>query len=663
MAASTVDSLSSSPAFSISYTNMTLLVPAPPPLDEPLPNVFRLAWSLASCSRRHPPLRALDGISGAFPAARSCAVLAAPGAGASLLLRVLGARALPSAGRVLYNGEDATALLSLGVDVKRLVALCGEGDADLEALLTVEESFALVAHAAEGGLAAATDGFDATAANDAAALAGAPLSPAACMRVLGLTEAHATRVGNAQFRGVSGGQKRRVSLGEAMLQGGRCVLLDKPTTGLDAVTAAAVCGWLSRWARASRGVVIAVLQQPSPALLALFDDVVVLADGRELYHGPVGGLDAYLCALGFARPPGLTCCELASEISVDPARAAGLCAAGGAAWRPQQPRQQSTGEGDRANPAAAAPTQFQLALSAPPSEAIAELAAVWRGSAAFAALSPSLAPEGASLLQPCVRERTAAVDAAAAAGVGAHAPALPEPPTSLATSAVRARYGPSCALSLWQQFTLLLPVRVKLLRRNPVLILSRVVNALLMGVILATLFSNAGQNSFAARFGLALFGAVFIGFTNAAEQSMFAAARPVIYRHAAARYYTPLVSMVALIAVSIPVAAIVDFTFASIVYWSTGWTPSFSKMLVFFFTLFLLDLTMAGYLRTMAAAFRTLELANVVGIAAVSVFLLCSGFFVLRSQQPPWLAWLRFGDPCVGGGGLGVTCDVCMRSA
>lgn len=77
-------------------------------------------------------------------------------------------------------------------------------------------------------------------------------------------------------RGISGGQKRRVSVGESIILNSRILTLDGPTSGLDAVTANEVIRYCVDSAKATSGIFVATLQQPLPETYALFDEVTRL---------------------------------------------------------------------------------------------------------------------------------------------------------------------------------------------------------------------------------------------------------------------------------------------------------------------------------------------------------------------------------------------------
>lgn len=80
--------------------------------------------------------------------------------------------------------------------------------------------------------------------------------------VLGLTKCADTYVGNALIRGVSGGEKKRTSIGVELLINPSIIFLDEPTTGLDSTTALNVISFLNKMAKAGR-TIVSTIHQPS----------------------------------------------------------------------------------------------------------------------------------------------------------------------------------------------------------------------------------------------------------------------------------------------------------------------------------------------------------------------------------------------------------------
>ncbi|KAA8529226.1 hypothetical protein F0562_033975 [Nyssa sinensis] len=115
---------------------------------------------------------------------------------------------------------------------------------------------------------------------------------------LGLTRCRNSMVGGPLFRGVSGGERRRVSIGQEMLVNPSLLLLDEPTSGLDSTTAQRVVATLQGLARGGR-TVITTIHQPSSRLYMMFDKVVVLSEGCPIYSGSAGPVMEYFGSIGY----------------------------------------------------------------------------------------------------------------------------------------------------------------------------------------------------------------------------------------------------------------------------------------------------------------------------------------------------------------------------
>ncbi|KAK1333110.1 hypothetical protein QTO34_006646 [Cnephaeus nilssonii] len=110
-----------------------------------------------------------------------------------------------------------------------------------------------------------------------------------------------TRVGNTYVRGVSGGERRRVSIGVQLLWNPGILILDEPTSGLDSFTAHNLVKTLSRLAKGNRLVLIS-LHQPRSDIFRLFDLVLLMASGIPIYLGAAQHMVQYFTALGHPCP-------------------------------------------------------------------------------------------------------------------------------------------------------------------------------------------------------------------------------------------------------------------------------------------------------------------------------------------------------------------------
>uniref|UniRef100_A0A8B9SE12 ATP-binding cassette sub-family G member 8 n=1 Tax=Apteryx owenii TaxID=8824 RepID=A0A8B9SE12_APTOW len=110
-----------------------------------------------------------------------------------------------------------------------------------------------------------------------------------------------TRVGNEYLRGVSGGERRRVSIGVQLLWNPGILILDEPTSGLDSFTAHNLVITLSRLARGNRLVLLSV-HQPRSDIFQLFDLVLLLTSGATVYSGTARNMVQYFTELGYPCP-------------------------------------------------------------------------------------------------------------------------------------------------------------------------------------------------------------------------------------------------------------------------------------------------------------------------------------------------------------------------
>ncbi|EOY02185.1 hypothetical protein QUC31_013399 [Theobroma cacao] len=115
---------------------------------------------------------------------------------------------------------------------------------------------------------------------------------------LGLVRCRNNIVGGPLLRGVSGGERKRVSIGLEMLVNPSLLLLDEPTSGLDSTTAQRIVATLRRLARGGR-TVITTIHQPSSRLYRMFDKVLVLYEGCPIYCGRADQAMEYFSSIGF----------------------------------------------------------------------------------------------------------------------------------------------------------------------------------------------------------------------------------------------------------------------------------------------------------------------------------------------------------------------------
>ncbi|CAI5475227.1 unnamed protein product [Closterium sp. Yama58-4] len=103
-------------------------------------------------------------------------------------------------------------------------------------------------------------------------------------------------------RGVSGGQKKRVTTAEALLGAKQVLLLDEISTGLDSATTYQITRCLRNLTHLTNTTTLISLLQPAPETFDLFDDVMLMSEGRIVYHGPREEVLGFFQEMGFAPP-------------------------------------------------------------------------------------------------------------------------------------------------------------------------------------------------------------------------------------------------------------------------------------------------------------------------------------------------------------------------
>ncbi|XP_075341065.1 ATP-binding cassette sub-family G member 8 [Odontesthes bonariensis] len=239
---------------------------------------FKLPWLMKGNKQT-----AINKLSLRVHSGQMLAVIGSSGCGKTSLLDIITCRdesGTMTSGQVLINGKPNTPQL-----VKKSIAHVRQDDRLLPHL-TVRETLRFVAK-----LRLPTDFTEAQRdqrVDDVIA-------------ELRLRQCAHTRVGNDYVRGVSGGERRRVSIAVQLLWNPGILILDEPTSGLDSFTAHNLVITLSRLARGNRLVLLSV-HQPRSDIFQLFDRVVLLSSGSAVYCGAARDMVPYFTALGYPCP-------------------------------------------------------------------------------------------------------------------------------------------------------------------------------------------------------------------------------------------------------------------------------------------------------------------------------------------------------------------------
>ena len=123
------------------------------------------------------------------------------------------------------------------------------------------------------------------------------------IRKVGLVDCADTLVGSESLIGISGGEKRRVSIAIQLLSRPKVLFLDEPTSGLDSKTAMVIIELFDKLAKEENATIIMTVHQPSEDMFSIFETVLLLArGGHVLYNGKTENTKSYLAEVGYPVP-------------------------------------------------------------------------------------------------------------------------------------------------------------------------------------------------------------------------------------------------------------------------------------------------------------------------------------------------------------------------
>ncbi|KAI9005536.1 hypothetical protein DFJ74DRAFT_773818 [Hyaloraphidium curvatum] len=510
----------------------------------------------------------LEGVSGRAAAGRITAIMGPSGSGKSSLLDLVAGKA--KAGRVtgaFSAGGEPVARRKLA----KRVAFVDQEDHFLP-YMTVRECVAFSARCR------LPEGFP-----DAAREARVD----AVIASLGLAHVAGTRVGGSGVRGVSGGERRRVSIACELVTGSGIIALDEPTSGLDSHTAASLLRTLKDLAAEGKTVVLSI-HQPSSDAFRLLDDLVLLSKGKVMYAGKARAAKAHFAGRGFECPEDYNVADYLLDLAVEQADTLSRSGV----------RSYSVG-GDPEKPA----SEISYAIE---DSSVRHLRKSADGSTG--ASEEEAEPEGADY-------PTLAAQAS-------------QPKVSVLT-----RLSAVCGRSL------------RTLLRDPSLLVAHLAVAVALGLLVGGLYFKSPQTigGLQNKLGGMFFVLALLGFSALSALGVLAGERLLFVRERAAGYYGPAAfSFAKMLFDLLPLRAVPALIVGSTAYWMVGLTPTADAFLKFLLVLVLFDCAAALLCMCAAAGIQDPGTANL----ACSIFMLFSmlfgGFLINLATIPAALSWIQY---------------------
>ena len=229
----------------------------------------------------------LDGVWGEVPSGQVTAVMGPSGSGKTSLLNILAGRAQTS-GRISIDADvrlNNYRVDPTDINVRRKIAFVAQDDS-LQTTATPREAIKFSARLRLPAVTTDEEIDNLT---------------KHMLEELGLEQCADTLVGGALLKGISGGERKRTSVGVELVSRPTLVFLDEPTSGLDSFNAVQLCNLLGKVAHAGSSVLFTI-HQPSSEIFNEFDRLILLNQGRVMYQGPVAEIPQYFSSRGYKCP-------------------------------------------------------------------------------------------------------------------------------------------------------------------------------------------------------------------------------------------------------------------------------------------------------------------------------------------------------------------------
>lgn len=412
------------------------------------------------------------------------------------------------------------------------------------------------------------------------------------MAMFGISHTKNTIVGNDFIRGVSGGERKRVSIAEACLSNAPLQCWDNSTRGLDSANAIEFCKTLRMQADINGTTACVSLYQAPQAAYDYFDKVLVLYEGREIYFGPTSMAKHYFLQMGFVCPDRQTDADFLTSMTSHLERVV-------------QP-----GYEDRVP---RTPDEF---------------AARWKAS-----------PQRAQLMQH-IKSYNAkfALD-------GEYLDKFKQ--SRRAQQAKAQRVSSPYTLSYVQQVKLCLWRGYQRLKADPSVTISSLFGNTILSLVIASIFYNlkADTSTFFQRGALLFFAVLMNALGCGLEMLTLYAQRGIIEKHSRYALYHPSAEAFSSMIMDLPYKILNAITSNIVLYFMTNLRREPGAFFFFVFTSFILTLTMSMFFRSMASLSRSL--VQVLPFSAVLLLGLSmyTGFAIPTGYMLGWARWIAYINP------------------
>ncbi|KAK8477807.1 hypothetical protein V6N11_008340 [Hibiscus sabdariffa] len=401
------------------------------------------------------------------------------------------------------------------------------------------------------------------------------------LKLLGLDICKDTIVGDEMHRGVSGGQKKRVTTGEMIVGPTKTLFMDEISTGLDSSTTYQIVKCLQQIVHLTEATIFVSLLQPAPETFDLFDDIILLSEGQIVYQGPREHIVEFFETCGFKCPERKGIADFLQEVT--------------------SKKDQEQYWADRSKPYRYIP--------------VSEFASRFKSFHVGMKLHSQLSV-------PFDKSR-------------GHKAALAFKKYSVS----RMELIKAC----WDKEWLLIKRNsfIYVFKTVQIIIMAVITST----VFLRTEMNTRNEQDGAIYVGALLFGMVINMFNGFSELSMMINRLPVFYKQRDLLFHPAWTFTLPSFLLKVPISILESVVWMAVTYYTIGYAPEASRFFKQFLLVFLTQQMAAGLFRLIAGLCRTMVIANTGGALTLLLVFLLGGFIVPKREIPNWLEWAYWVSP------------------
>jgi ATP-binding cassette subfamily G (WHITE) protein 2 (SNQ2) len=376
-----------------------------------------------------------------------------------------------------------------------------------------------------------------------------------------------TKVGNEFVRGVSGGEKKRVSIAEAMITRASVQMWDNSTRGLDASTALEYVQSIRSLTNMAHVSTAVALYQAGETLYECFDKVLLIDEGKCLYFGPAEKAKEYFQHLGFDCPDRWTTADFLTSVSDEHERSIRE------GWEQRIPRSAE------------------------------QFAEAYKKSAAYQQNLEDMR-EFETHLEEQRRERLA--------------------------NTSKKNQKKNYTLPFYQQVWACTQRQFLIVYGDKASLIGKWGGIVFQGLIVGSLFYDLPKTSQGVftRGGVLFFVLLFNALLALAEMTAAFASKPILLKHKSFSFYRPAAYAVAQTVVDIPLVFTQVVIFDLIIYFMAGLGRTPSQFFISILFLWIVTMTMYAFFRGIAAVSKSLDSATRVTGFAIQALIVYTGYLI-----------------------------------